>query len=107
MKLEIYLCELVQRVASIDKSLPCTWVVVVNHFLLQKEHESDLLLFKRSMKINLYCTCAHTLSTHDHMFNEDLDNDALSFSNAFRIKTRHHYAWHRSGNGICRQEKNI
>ena len=77
---------------SIDKLSPHAWVVVKNCFSLQKEHESALLLFKRSIQINPYYTHACTLSGNEHVSNEDLDNSTLSFRNALRIDTRHYYA---------------
>ena len=46
LKLEIDSCALAQRVVSIDKLSPCTWVAVENCFSLEKEHESALLFFK-------------------------------------------------------------
>ena len=57
------------------------------------------------MQINPHCSCACSLCVHEHVSNEDLDNDTLSFRNALLIDARYHHAWYGLGNEICRQEK--
>ena len=105
LKNEVDLCSLAQLVVSIDKLSPCTWVVVGNCFSLQKEHESALLFFKRSIQLDPYFTYAYTLSGHECVSNEDLENATSSFINALRIDTRHYIAWYGLGNIYFRQEK--
>ena len=105
LKNEVDLCSLAQLVVSIDKLSPYTWVVVGNCFSLQKEHESALLFFKRSIQLDPYFTYAYTLSGHEYASNEDLENATSSFINALRIDTRHYIAWYGLGNIYFRQEK--
>ena len=57
------------------------------------------------MKINPHCTFARTLSGHEHVSNEDLDNAVLQFRNVLWIDTRHCHAWCGVCNELCGQEK--
>ena len=57
------------------------------------------------MKINPHCIFARTLSGHEHMSNEDLNNAAFQFRNVLWIDTRHCHAWRGLCNAICEQGK--
>jgi anaphase-promoting complex subunit 3 len=94
---EKQLCALAQQVAEIDKMSPETWCVVGNCFSLQKEHDTALKFFSRSIQMDPTFTYAHTLSGHEYICNEDLDKAQASFRDAIFHDERHYNAWYGLG----------
>ena len=98
--IEPLLIDLAQQVAEIDKMSPETWCVVGNCFSLQKEHDTALKFFSRSIQMDPTFTYAHTLSGHEYIFyicNEDLDKAQASFRDAIFHDERHYNAWYGLG----------
>jgi lipoprotein NlpI len=62
---EKQLCALAQQVAEIDKMSPETWCVVGNCFSLQKEHDTALKFFSRSIQMDPTFTYAHYIHSPD------------------------------------------
>ena len=105
LKREKELCALAQQVVEIDKFSPETWCVVGNCFSLQKEHDTALKFFSRSIQIDPKFTYAHTLSGHEYIYNEDLDKAQASFRDSIYHDDRHYNAWY--GLGKSFHENNI
>jgi Tfp pilus assembly protein PilF len=47
-------------------------MVVGTCFSLQKEHDTALKFFRRSIQLDPHCAYAHTLAAHEHVANEVL-----------------------------------
>ena len=105
LKHEIELCHLAQHVTNFDRLSPETWVVVGNCFSLQKEHETAILFFKRSIQLDPSFKYAYTLSGHEYISNEDLDSALLLYRNSIRFNERYYNAWYGLGTIYFRQEK--
>ncbi len=105
LKKEVELSSLAQRVVDFDKMSPQAWCVVGNCFSLQKEHETALVFFRRSIQLDASFTYSHTLSGHEYVSNEDFDQAIACFRNAIRIDDRHYTAWYGLGDIYFRQEK--
>jgi anaphase-promoting complex subunit 3 len=78
LKKEKDLSALAQQVVEIDKLSPQVWCVVGNCFSLQREPESAIKFFQRSLQCDPRFTYAYTLSGHESVNNEDLDK-AINF----------------------------
>jgi len=65
----------ISAIMHLKKSLfsPETWCVVGNCYSLQKEHETALKFFNRSIQLNNNFAYAHTLCGHEFVANEDFD----------------------------------
>ncbi|GKY93141.1 hypothetical protein MPSEU_000282100 [Mayamaea pseudoterrestris] len=105
LKKEVELAYLSQQVVDWDRLSPEAWCVVGNCFSLQKDHESALAFFKRSLQLNPDYTYTHTLSGYEYMANEDFDKAIACFRQALRIDERHYNAWYGLGAIYHRQEK--
>jgi anaphase-promoting complex subunit 3 len=105
LKKEVELASLSQRIVDLDRLSPEAWCVVGNCFSLQKDHESALLFFKRSLQIDPDFTYTHTLCGHEYMANEDFEKAIACFRQALRIDPRHYNAWYGLGAIHHRQEK--
>jgi anaphase-promoting complex subunit 3 len=105
LKKEVELAHLAQRAVDFDNHCPEAWCVVGNCFSLQKEHETALSYFKRSLQIDPNFTYTHTLSGYEYMANEDFDKAVACFRNAIRSDERHYNAWYGLGAIYHRQEK--
>merc|ERR1712071_361518 len=71
LKKEVELCNLAQRVVDFDRLCPESWCVIAHCFSLQKEHETALQFFRRSIQVDPTFTYSHTLSGHEYVSNED------------------------------------
>ena len=105
LKKEVDLAHLAQRAVDFDRLSPEAWCVVGNCFSLQKEHETALAFFARSLQLDPSFTYTHTLSGHEYMANEDFDKAVACFRNAIRSDERHYNAWYGMGAIYHRQEK--
>lgn len=105
LKKEVELAHLAQRAVDFDNMCPEAWCVVGNCFSLQKEHETALSYFKRSLQIDPSFTYTYTLSGYEYMANEDFDKAVACFRNAIRSDERHYNAWYGLGAIYHRQEK--
>ena len=105
LKKEVELAHLAQRVVDFDRLSPEAWCVVGNCFSLQKEHETALVFFGRSLQLDPGFTYTHTLSGYEYMANEDFDKAVACFRNAIRSDDRHYNAWYGLGAIYHRQEK--
>lgn len=105
LKKEVSLANLSQRVVDMDRLSPQAWCVVGNCFSLQKDHESALVFFKRSLQLDNDFTYSHTLSGYEYMANEDFDKAIACFRQALRVDERHYNAWYGLGAIYHRQEK--
>ena len=59
LKKEVDLSNLAQRVIDFDRMSPESWCVVGNCFSLQKEHETALSFFRRSIQLGSGFTYSH------------------------------------------------
>jgi anaphase-promoting complex subunit 3 len=105
LKKEVELAHLAQQAVDFDRLSPEAWCVVGNCFSLQKEHETALAFFSRSLQLEPSFTYTHTLSGHEYMANEDFDKAVACFRNAIRSDERHYNAWYGLGAIYHRQEK--
>jgi len=105
LKKEVEIAHLAQKVVDFDRLAPEAWCVVGNCFSLQKEHETALVFFSRSLQLNPSFTYSHTLSGYEYMANEDFEKAVACFRNAIRSDDRHYNAWYGIGAIYHRQEK--
>lgn len=104
-KREVELSHLAQRVTDFDRLSPQVWCVVGNCFSLQKEHETALVFFRRSIQLDQTLPYSHTLSGHEYFANEDLEKAISCFRDAIAADERHYNAWYGLGAVYYRQEK--
>lgn len=102
---DVELSSLAQRVVDFDKLAPESWCVVGNCFSLQKEHETALAFFRRSIQLDASFTYSHTLSGHEYLSNEDFDQAIACFRHAIRNDDRHYTAWYGLGSIYFQQQK--
>mmetsp|Transcript_17650 Transcript_17650/g.40705 ORF Transcript_17650/g.40705 Transcript_17650/m.40705 type:complete len:944 (-) Transcript_17650:137-2968(-) len=105
LKKEVELAHLAQKVVDFDRLSPEAWCVVGNCFSLQKEHETALVFFGRSLQLDSSFTYTHTLSGYEYMANEDFEKAMACFRNGIRLDERHYNAWYGMGAIYHRQEK--
>eukprot|EP00980_Cylindrotheca_fusiformis_P001974 scaffold443_cov125-Cylindrotheca_fusiformis.AAC.23 len=105
LKKEVEVAHLAQKAVDFDRLSPEAWCVVGNCFSLQKEHETALVFFGRSLQLDPSFTYTHTLSGYEYMANEDFDKAIACFRNAVRLDERHYNAWYGLGAIYHRQEK--
>ena len=105
LKKEVALANLAQRAMDWDYESPQAHCVVGNCFSLQKDHETALVFFQRSLLLDPDFTYTHTLSGYEYMANEDFDKAIACFRNAMRTDERHYNAWYGLGAIYHRQEK--
>ena len=71
LKKEVDLSNLAQHVIDFDRMPPESWcvqsTVVGFYFSLQKEHETALSFFRRSIQLDSGFTYSHTLSGHEYL----------------------------------------
>jgi anaphase-promoting complex subunit 3 len=104
-KREVELSHLAQRVTDFDRLSAEVWCVVGNCFSLQKEHETALTFFRRSIQLDPSFTYSHTLSGHEYFASEDFDRAVACYRDAIRADERHYNAWYGLGAVYYRQEK--
>ena len=105
LKKEVELSHLAQRAVDFDRSSPEAWCVVGNCFSLQKEHETALTFFRRSLQLDPGFTYSHTLCGHEYVSNEDFEKAINCYRDAVRSDDRHYNAWYGLGAIYIRQEK--
>lgn len=105
LKKEVELSDLAQKAVDFDKMAPEAWFVVGNCFSFQKEHDTAITFFHRSIQLDPTYTYAHTLCGHEYMSNEDFDKAISCYRDAIRIDARHYNAWYGLGAIYFRQEK--
>ena len=105
MKREVELSYLAQRVTDFDRLSAEVWCVVGNCFSLQKEHETALTFFRRSIQLDPSFTYSHTLSGHEYFANEDFEKAIACYRDAIRADERHYNAWYGLGAIYHCQEK--
>ena len=105
LKKEIDLANLAQRTMDWDYQAPQAHCVAGNCFSLQKDHETALVFFKRSLQLDPNFTYTHTLSGHEYMANEDFSKATSCFRKALQTDDRHYNAWYGLGMIYYRQEK--
>lgn len=105
LKKEVELSHLAQRAVDFDRLCPESWCVVGNCFSLQKEHETALTFFRRSIQLDPAFTYSHTLSGHEYVAVEDFEKAVGCYRDAIRADDRHYNAWYGLGAIYYRQEK--
>ncbi|XP_022731116.1 cell division cycle protein 27 homolog B-like isoform X2 [Durio zibethinus] len=105
LKEDMKLSYLVQELISTDRLAPQSWCAMGNCYSLQKDHETALKNFQRSVQLNSRFAYAHTLCGHEYVALEDFENGIKSYQNALRIDSRHYNAWYGLGMIFLRQEK--
>lgn len=105
LRKEVELSDLAQKAVDFDRMAPEAWFVVGNCFSLQKEHETAITFFRRSIQLNPSYTYAHTLCGHEFTSNEDFDKAISCYRDAIRVDSRHYNAWYGLGAIYFRQEK--
>ena len=73
MKKEVELSGLAQEAIALDRQSPMAWCIMGNCFSLQKEHETALRFFQRSLQLDPTFTYAYTLCGHEYFANEDFE----------------------------------
>lgn len=90
LKKEVELSDLAQRAVDFDRMAPQAWFVVGNCFSFQKEHDTAITFFHRSIQLDPTYTYAHTLCGHEYMSNEDFDKAISCYRDAIRVDARHY-----------------
>lgn len=105
LKKEVELASLAQRVVHAHRLTPEAWCVMGNCFSLQKDHETALVYFKRSLQIDDKFTYTYTLAGYEYMANEDFEKAETCFRKALFTDPGHYNAWYGLGAISQRQEK--
>ncbi|KAL3631786.1 Cell division cycle protein 27 B [Castilleja foliolosa] len=105
LKEDMKLSYLTQELISTDRLAPQSWCAMGNCYSLQKDHETALKNFQRSVQLNSRFAYAHTLCGHEHVAVEDFENGIKSYQSALRMDSRHYNAWYGLGMIYLRQEK--
>jgi len=105
LKKEVELSDLAQKAVDFNRMAPEAWVIVGNCFSFQKEHDTAITFFHRSIQLEPTYTYAHTLCGHEYMSNEDFDKAISCYRDAIRVDARHYNAWYGLGAIYFRQEK--
>ncbi|KAL6497116.1 Cell division cycle protein 27 B [Orobanche gracilis] len=105
LKEDMKLSYLAQELISTDRLAPQSWCAMGNCYSLQKDHETALKNFQRSVQLSPRFAYAHTLCGHEYVALEDFENGIKSYQSALRVDTRHYNAWHGLGMVYLRQEK--
>ncbi|XP_047939713.1 cell division cycle protein 27 homolog B [Salvia hispanica] len=105
LKEDMKLSYLAQELISTDRLAPQSWFALGNCYSLQKDHETALKNFQRSVQLNSRFAYAHTLCGHEYVALEDFENGVKSYQSALRIDSRHYNAWYGLGMVYLRQEK--
>ncbi|KAL8042913.1 hypothetical protein ABFX02_09G083600 [Erythranthe guttata] len=105
LKEDMKLSYLAQELISTDRLAPQSWCAMGNCYSLQKDHETALKNFQRSVQLNSRFAYAHTLCGHEYVALEDFENGIKSYQTALRIDSRHYNAWYGLGMVYLRQEK--
>lgn len=105
MKKEVELSNLAQEAVGLDRHSPVAWCIMGNCFSLQKEHETALRFFQRSLQLDPTFPYAYTLCGHEYFANEDFEKGLTCYRHAIRLSPRHYNAWFGSGHIYFRQEK--
>ncbi|MBA0844272.1 hypothetical protein Goarm_001379 [Gossypium armourianum] len=96
---------LARELISTDRLAPQSWCAMGNCYSLQKDHETALKNFQRSVQLNTRFAYAHTLCGHEYVALEDFENGIKSYQDALQIDSRHYNAWYGLGMIFLRQEK--
>lgn len=80
-----------------DRSSPQAWCVLGNSFSVQREPELALKCFKRATALDPQFAYAYTLSGHEHVTSEALEQAQDAFRMALRCDSRHYNAWYGLG----------
>ena len=105
LKKEMELANLAHSVVETSRNTPEAWCVVGNCFSLQKDHETALVFFRRSLQLDPHFAYTHTLSGYEYMSNEDFEKGIKCFREALRVDDRRYNAWYGLGAIFYRQEK--
>ncbi|KAE8038945.1 hypothetical protein FH972_011406 [Carpinus fangiana] len=105
LKEDMKLSYLAQELISTDRLAPQSWCAMGNCYSLQKDHETALRNFQRSVQLNPRFAYAHTLCGHEYVALEDFDNGIKSYQSALWVDTRHYNSWYGLGMIYLRQEK--
>merc|ERR1719174_140090 len=105
LRKQVELSFLAQDAMGMNKRRPEPWCVLGNCFSVQKDHESALKFFKRSLQVNSNFVYAHTLCGHEYQSNEDFEKAVACYRKALEIHPRHYKAWYGMGTIYLRQEK--
>lgn len=105
LKKEVELSDLAQKAVDFDRMSPEAWFVVGNCFSFQKEQETAITFFHRSIQLDPTYTYAHTMCGHEYMSNEDFEKAISCYRDAIRVDCRHYNAWYGLGAIYFRQEK--
>lgn len=80
-----------------DRASPQAWCVLGNSFSVQREPELALKCFKRATALDPQFAYAYTLSGHEHVTSEALEQAQDAFRMALRCDSRHYNAWYGLG----------
>ncbi|XP_073139770.1 cell division cycle protein 27 homolog B isoform X1 [Henckelia pumila] len=105
LKEDMKLSYLAQELVATDRLAPQSWCAMGNCYSLQKDHETALKNFQRSVQLNSRFAYAHTLCGHEYVSLEDFENGIKSYQNALMVDSRHYNAWYGLGMIYLRQEK--
>ncbi|XP_052482694.1 cell division cycle protein 27 homolog B isoform X3 [Gossypium raimondii] len=105
LKEDMKLSYLARELISTDRLAPQSWCAMGNCNSLQKDHETALKNFQRSVQLNTRFAYAHTLCGHEYVALEDFENGTKSYQDALQIDSRHYNAWYGLGMIFLRQEK--
>ncbi|KAL8457029.1 hypothetical protein ACS0TY_035022 [Phlomoides rotata] len=105
LKEDMKLSYLAHELILTDRLAPQTWCAMGNCYSLQKDHETALKNFQRSVQLNPRFAYAHTLCGHEYVALEDYENGFKSYQSALRIDSGHYNAWYGIGMIYLRQEK--
>jgi anaphase-promoting complex subunit 3 len=91
------LSALTQRLMSIDREAPQTWIAAGNCFSLQKNHDEAMRCFRRATQVDPSCAYAWTLCGYEAIEMEEHDRAMAFYRSAIRTDARHYNAWYGMG----------
>ncbi|WWC94206.1 hypothetical protein V866_001046 [Kwoniella sp. B9012] len=91
------LSHLSQRLISINKESPQSWISTGNCFSLQKDHEEAMKCFRRATQVDSSNSYAWTLCGYEAVEMEEYDRALGYFRNAIRSEGRFYNAWYGMG----------
>jgi anaphase-promoting complex subunit 3 len=99
------LSDLAQRLMSVDRESPETWIAAGNTLSVLKQHEEAARLFRRATQVDPGRANAWTLCGHEAWMTEETDRAIAFYRTAIRTDDREQAAWYGLGHVYLRLGK--
>lgn len=94
---KVELTYLAHELHDIDSTLPVTWCVMGNLFLLAREPDEAIRCFEKLVALDPSFTYAHTLKGHEHFGSDNYDRALECFRVSLLLDPRHYNAFYGIG----------